>query len=162
MNSKQKKWPVQIINMSIADLKTHFKDFLDLFAENTRGHVTDQVIEDSYIKNKADETFDYLKKGQAILLGLFVNNKLAGFLWAYPRLFLEEQRLYINSLIIDKAYRGRQYGKALMDEIERIALEKNIYVIDVSTASFKTDAIRFYEKLGYKHERVQLRKGLTR
>ena len=91
-----------------------------------------------------------------------IKEKLIGFIWAYPRVFLEENRIYINALIIDKKYRGRGFGQMLVEEVEKYARENNIFVVDVSTASFKEEAINFYEKIGYVSERVQLRKSLKK
>ena len=147
--------------MDRSGLETHFAEFLALFAENTRGHVIDQVIEDRYILFKARELFDYLEKEKAVLFGAFDQNKLIGFLWAYPRVFLEESRIYINAMIIADQYRGKGIGKLLVSELEKYAEENNILAIDVQTASFKTDAIEFYHKLGFVHERVQMRKSLV-
>jgi ribosomal protein S18 acetylase RimI-like enzyme len=159
---KQKKVSPQleIRKMDHAELQEHFDDFLALFAENTRGHVIDQVIEDKYILFKARELFAYLDQGKAILLGAFAENKLVGFLWAYPRIFLEESRLYINAMIVADKYRGKGLGKMLVLQLEEYARENKIFAIDVQTASFKTEAIEFYRKLGFEHERVQMRKPL--
>lgn len=146
--------------MNYDDLSNHFDEFLSLFAENTRGHVINKEIEDQYILSKAKELLVYLNEKKAILLGLYSLDKLIGFLWAYPRVFFEEERLYINSLIVRDGYRGKSFGQQLLKELENIALEKKIAAIDVTTASFKTDTINFYEKNGFRHERVQLRKSI--
>ena len=151
---------LEIRKMNAYELHIYFQNFLSLFAENTRGHVIDQEIKDEYIEYKARELFSYLENNHAVLFGAFHNNVLIGFLWAYPRVFLEEKRMYINSLIISEKFRGSGCGRLLLDAIEKHALDHGIFAIDVTTASFKTDAIYFYEKNGYKHERVQLRKSL--
>jgi ribosomal protein S18 acetylase RimI-like enzyme len=151
---------MKIKRMKHDDLEKHFADFLLLFAENTRGHVQNQKIEDEYILFKAKELMDYLLQEKAILFGAFKCKKLIGFLWSYSRIFLEEKRMYINSLIINNNYRGEGYGKLLIEELEKYAIEKSIYAIDVTTASFKTDAIKFYGNIGFESERVQLKKTL--
>lgn len=153
---------MKIKRMSSDDLKEHFNDFLLLFAENTRGHVVDQKIEDDYILLKAKDLIGYLNQDTAVLFGNFIKEKLVGFIWAYPRVFLEENRIYINALIIDSKYRGKGFGQMLVQEVEKYAQTNNIFVVDVSTASFKEDAINFYEKIGYVSERVQLRKSLKK
>lgn len=152
---------MKMVRMDHDILKKHFNDFLALFAENTRGHVIDQIIEDDYILFKAGELFGYLKNEKAVLLGMFAGKKLIGFLWAYPRIFLEESRLYINAMIVSRKYRGQGIGKLLVAELEKYAKQNKIPAIDVQTASFKSDAIEFYRKLGFAHERVQMRKALT-
>lgn len=144
------------------ELKKHFADFVLLFAENTRGHVIDHKIEDVYILHKVKELIEYLAQEKAVLFGMFSHKKLVGFLWSYPRVFLEEKRMYINSLIISSKYRGKSYGQMLIKELEKYTVENNLFAIDVTTASFKTDAIEFYKKIGFKPERVQMRKALNK
>lgn len=146
-----------------SDLNEIFHSFYKLFLENTRGHAfPDQHISELYIKQKANELLDYLQNGTAIFFGAMENSDLAGFLWAYPRIFFEEKRIYINSLIVSEKYRGRGIGGQLADEFEKYALKHGFRIIDVATASFKTDAIRFYEKRGYVSERIQFRKVLKK
>jgi ribosomal protein S18 acetylase RimI-like enzyme len=162
MNKASRTAPgMNIVQMNRAELEKHFSDFLTLFAENTRGHVIDQVIGDEYILGKARELLPYLESAKAVLFGAFDQNKLIGFLWAYPRVFLEESRLYINAMIVAEQYRGQGIGKLLVLELEKYARREKIPAIDVQTASFKIDAIDFYRKLGFEHERVQMRKSIS-
>ena len=63
-------------------------------------------------------------------------------------------------MIIKDIYRGMGIGKKLMKELETIALKNNIYTIDVSTSTFKVEAINFYESLGFTSERIQFKKEL--
>jgi ribosomal protein S18 acetylase RimI-like enzyme len=151
---------IKINKMNRPGLEKHFDQFLALFAENTRGHVIDQVIEDGYILAKARELPAYLDEGKAVLFGAFAGDCLIGFLWAYPRVFLEESRIYINAMIVAAGHRGMGIGKLLVLELEKYAEENKIPALDVQTASFKADAIEFYRKLGFEHERVQMRKAL--
>jgi ribosomal protein S18 acetylase RimI-like enzyme len=152
----------QIVQMTSEDLRLNFDDFFMLFEENFRGHLIDEDISKDYILQKANELFPYLENQKALLFGTFFKNKLIGFLWAYYRMFLLEDRLYINALIINEKYRGKGLGKVLFSHLEEFASNNNVTAIDVSTASFKNEAIRFYEKMGFKHERVQLRKAVCR
>jgi ribosomal protein S18 acetylase RimI-like enzyme len=152
--------PVKVFIMNANDLRKNFEAFYDLFAENTRGHVIDQKIDEDYIRRKANEIYDYLESGKAILIGAFENDKLIGFLWAYQRIFLEECRIYINSLIISDTYRGKGIGKLLVNELEKKARALKIPAIDVSTATFKKNTIKFYTDIGFEPERIQLRKPL--
>jgi ribosomal protein S18 acetylase RimI-like enzyme len=151
---------IKIKLLTHTDLSLYFIDFYILFSENTRGHEIKREIPESYIKQKVNELFSFLKSDNAFLLGAVHEEVLIGFLWAYKRVFFEEQRIYINSMIINETHRGNNVGKSLMKELEKIALANNISVLDVSTASFKQEAIKFYESLGFKSERIQFRKEL--
>jgi len=153
-----KKYRIEMVDYT--QLNKFFNQFLELFAENTRGHEKKRAITDDYIKSKAEEILKYLETGRALLFSAFDDDKIIGFLWAYPRIFFDEQRIYINSMIIKSDYRGKGLGRLLISKLEEYAKQMNIFIIDVSTASFKTDAIKFYEDLGFESERVQLRKEL--
>lgn len=151
---------IEIKRFDKEDLECHFKMFLTLFAENTRGHEPEKIISDLYIETKANEIFKYFNERKVIFLGALCDKKLIGFLWAYKHVFIEEERIYINSFIIDEQYRGKKIGEKLLIELEHIAELDNIQVLDVSTATFKKEAIKFYERKGFEPERVQLRKPL--
>jgi GNAT superfamily N-acetyltransferase len=151
---------IDIKVLNAADLVLYYDDFFNLFSENTKGHEIERVIDDSYIELKAKEIFQYLESGSAFFVGAFSQNILIGFIWGYKRIFFEEKRIYINSMIINKIYRGKKIGSMLLNELERLALSNNIYVLDVATASFKNDAINFYLKHGFISERIQFRKKI--
>ncbi|XP_049851386.1 N-alpha-acetyltransferase 80-like [Schistocerca gregaria] len=57
----------------------------------------------------------------------------------------ELEGVLVESVIVDKNYRGKGYGKAIMMEAEHIAIEKRMSSIYLST--FKRE---FYKKLGYR------------
>ena len=53
----------------------------------------------------------------------------------------------VEYLCVDEAFRGRGYGKELLQKIEKTAEEKNLRQITVWTYSFQAPG--FYEKMGY-------------
>lgn len=161
MSKKNYDPNINFIQISLMDYIRIKEDFCKLFAENTRGHFKEDIISDSYIMTKCDELECYLDKNSAYVIGAFYCEKLIGFIWAHPKLFAEEKRMYIYSLIISNDFRGQKLGQALVVKIEEIALKIGIRVIDVSTAVFKTKAIDFYKKLGYDEERIYLIKKLN-
>ena len=57
--------------------------------------------------------------------------------------------LVIENLIVDQKYRRKGTGKALMNEIEKIATEQGCYQILLITHNDRTDAIAFYESLEF-------------
>lgn len=57
--------------------------------------------------------------------------------------------LLIEDLIVDHKYRRKGIGKALMTEIEKLALENDCYQILLITHNDRKDAIAFYESLGF-------------
>lgn len=55
---------------------------------------------------------------------------------------------YIDTLWVDKKYRGRNFGTRLLEEIELTAKSKGCYLIHLDTFDFQ--AKDFYEKHGYR------------
>lgn len=51
--------------------------------------------------------------------------------------------------------RGKNIGKALMNEVEKIGTEKNCYYIMFVSSIHRKNAHRFYESIGYSLDSVQ-------
>ena len=61
---------------------------------------------------------------------------------------ITEDSMYIGWLVVDEEYKGNGIGRNLMRKIEEKAKELNVYSINLGTVEFQ--AVKFYEKLGYK------------
>lgn len=57
--------------------------------------------------------------------------------------------LVLENMIVDKEYRNKGVGKALISELERIAKEKNCTQVILVTEENRPDACGFYESAGY-------------
>ena len=55
--------------------------------------------------------------------------------------------LYVSTVFVDEAYRGRGLGTKLLEEVERQARELGARLIRLDT--FDWQGVGFYEKLGY-------------
>lgn len=99
--------------------------------------------------------FDKFKKnGSHILLSAVEDNQLVGSVMGVicGELYGNcEDFLVIENMIVDKKYRSRGIGKALILELERKAGEKCSQIILV-TETDRIDAYRFYESVGYEPE----------
>lgn len=68
--------------------------------------------------------------------------------------------LYIDDLCVDKAYQGKGIGTALYNEILRYAKMRRCQSITLNVWSFNEGAIKFYESLGMKPQRIFMEKIL--
>ena len=59
----------------------------------------------------------------------------------------------ILGIVVDKNYRGKGYGKRLMEKIEEWAKENNCNGIRLTSNANRKAAHLFYEKIGYKSEK---------
>lgn len=57
------------------------------------------------------------------------------------------ESMYINLLAVDENYREQRIGSQLMAEIEKIAHERGMIQLTLTTKSYQ--ALGFYQKLGY-------------
>ncbi len=76
-------------------------------------------------------------------------NEIIGVLEA----FSSYSSIYINELWVDKAYRGKGYGKQLIAELERLYKNKGFNNINTVTCAFQ--APNFYKKCGFTAEFVR-------
>jgi GNAT superfamily N-acetyltransferase len=62
--------------------------------------------------------------------------------------FLGQRGIYLEDLFVRPAARGRGYGKALLIELARIAVERQAGRLEWAVLDWNAPAIAFYEKLG--------------
>lgn len=111
-------------------------------------------------EKKINEMIDHIANNTAICYGLFDNDLLVGYIWAYKNRFREENRIYVSEIRVIEKYRGKGYGKELIFCVEKEAREQKITAMYIHAEASNEEALRLYNKLGYEPERIQLRKGL--
>lgn len=112
-------------------------------------------------ENKIHELIEHIKTQTAICYGLFDNNTLVGYIWAYQHSFREELRVYINEIRILEDYRGKGFGAKLIKTVEKEAMNAGIKAVYIHAEATNHNAIRLYKRLGFEPERIQLRKGIV-
>jgi GNAT superfamily N-acetyltransferase len=78
------------------------------------------------------------------------DGKSAGFCLFFHNFstFLGRAGLYIEDLYVREAFRGTGTGKALLDEVVRLAAERNCGRVEWSVLDWNKPAIGFYKKIG--------------
>jgi ribosomal protein S18 acetylase RimI-like enzyme len=66
----------------------------------------------------------------------------------------------IENLCVDKGHRGQGIGKALMDEVQKIATRRHAKRLRLSALSHNDHAIRFYRANGYTDVEMVLEKSI--
>jgi GNAT superfamily N-acetyltransferase len=77
--------------------------------------------------------------GQTVGFALFFHNYST---------FRGRPGLYLEDLFIEPAYRGKGYGKALLLELARLAVQRGCHRVEWSVLNWNEPAIGFYKKLG--------------
>lgn len=79
------------------------------------------------------------------------------FTWQY-----DGEILVIQAFVIDNKYRGQGLGKLFIQEIEKMALNKNIknLFLDSGNRPERIDAHEFYKKIGFEVKSLGFKKNL--
>lgn len=111
-------------------------------------------------EQKIDGLIEHVSGGSAMVFGVFDNENLIGYIWAYEHPFREEVRIYVNEIHVDEVYRNRGVGKQLLSAVEKLARERGYGALYIHAEGNNDGAIRLYQHEGFNIERVQLRKEL--
>lgn len=83
----------------------------------------------------------------AIVIEDLTNNKIVGLALYYIRYSTwKGQRMYLEDIIITKEWRKKGLGRILMDELIKIAKQKEFTGINWQVLNWNKDAIEFYKK----------------
>ena len=74
----------------------------------------------------------------------------------------DHTELYIDDLCVDENCRGQHIGTAIYNEILRYAKMRRCHNVTLNVWSFNENAMRFYESLGMKPQRVFMETVLER
>jgi GNAT superfamily N-acetyltransferase len=67
----------------------------------------------------------------------------------------------ISMMVVDAGYRGRGIGAQLVRAAEEALAAQHCYMVEVTSRFSRTDAHRFYERLGYRQTSVRLARTLA-
>jgi ribosomal protein S18 acetylase RimI-like enzyme len=86
----------------------------------------------------------------------------AGHLWVSEQedLFSGERSLFVATIAVDARFRGRGFGRLLMQHAELVARERGLGSVVLGVVSDNAPAISLYESLGYATTRRSMRKRL--
>lgn len=101
---------------------------------------------------------NHLENDESIAFGAFEDEKIIGFVWAYPHQFREENRMYVNEIRVMEEYRGKGYGKKLLGFVEDKAKEMRVSAVYLHAEASNPESRKFYRCCGYEEERIQLRR----
>jgi len=153
--------------MEIAIKQLHENEFVsikdqlfNLQKENVQLSFPDKIVKAEYVQARIDSIYSFLQQDKAIVFLAMEGETVVGFIWCYPRFFYDEQRIFINSLIVLENYRSKNIGKKLVEKVENYAKDNAYDAVDVSAASFNHSGLKFYRNNGFSDERIQLVKRI--
>ena len=155
---------IEIRKATMKDAETLKSFWLNLAKEmfEIEGHVVPSV------KN-ADMWVSFvlegIKKGQAEVLVAQKGKEPMGFLYlTYPtseRYQTSASYAVIQDMYVKPAYRKKGIGTKLMEEVTNRIKKKGVKNVRLSVLSENANAVRFYEKFGFKVYRYGMRKEIS-
>jgi len=100
---------------------------------------TEEALMDSLFVHKQAEVILAFEGKKAVGFALFFHNYST---------FLGQANLYLEDLYVNESYRGLGYGKALLLEVAKIAVQRNCKRLDWSCLKWNQPSIDFYHSLG--------------
>ncbi len=98
------------------------------------------------------ETHLFGPKAVAECLLAFEDNTPIGFALFFHNYstFVSKPGIYLEDLFVDPTYRGKGYGKALLETLIQLAKDRDCGRVEWSVLDWNTSAISFYESMGAK------------
>lgn len=141
------------IEIKEATIKDIDKGLLKVFIEGYRYHqagrpdifanLSDEILKEDLIKN-----FEKLST-----LIICDNDTIVGYL-SYVIKERHTKKLDVDQLVIMEQYRGKGFGKKLMDKVKEIALKNNCGRVELNCWLFNENALSMYEHIGYERQRI--------
>jgi len=109
--------------------------------ENLENEVTatEEMLKEQLFESKYAEVVLAWLDNEAIGFALFFHNFST---------FLGKSGIYLEDLFVKEAYRGKGYGKNILQFLAKLTLERNCGRLEWWVLNWNKNAIEFYESLG--------------
>ncbi|MGB4660428.1 MAG: GNAT family N-acetyltransferase [Mobilitalea sp.] len=151
---------IEIRLITEADLIENREKIIDLLEENLKINFPTLNNLKNYAISGYEDMLCFSQDKTAILIGAFDRKTTIGFLWAYKRTLLGEDRIHLDHIVVDATIRAVGIGSRLLRVLEEIAIDKGILKIELMTTIENENTMRFYKSKGFSTTRVLLEKEL--
>lgn len=79
----------------------------------------------------------------------YVDNKLVGVGWIFPRQTYLRKQAVIEDVVVDQSQRGKGFGEVITLDLMRWAKENGIDTIELTSGSHRVPANELYKKVGF-------------
>lgn len=119
------------------------------------------------VKKYTDEQLSgILSDEKTPVFGAFEGGELLGYAFCILKtnegsnILTDIKTLYIDDLCVDEAHRGRHIGRSIYEYVCGFAKEAGCYNITLNVWSCNPSAVKFYESLGLKPQKIGMEKIL--
>ena len=135
-------------------LTVHHNGRPDIFKENCRKYTDEEIL--AIIKDEKTP----------VLIAADENDNVMGYAFCMfqqhlnSHILTDIKTLYIDDLCVDENIRGKHIGSSLYNAVLNFAREKGCYNVTLNVWSCNESAMRFYEKMGLKPQKIGMEKIL--
>lgn len=142
-----------INNLLFQVLKVHSDVRPDLFKAGTKKYTDSELL--AIIADDSRPIFVAEKQGRVLGYAFCVHQQLIG-----NNNMTDIKTLYIDDLCVDGDARNMHIGTALYEYVLKYAKENGCYNVTLNVWADNANAVKFYEKLGLKIQKIGMEKIL--
>ncbi len=127
--------------------RVHHEGRPDIFRNNAQKYGASQVL--AMLESSATPIFVAVEEDKVLGYGFCMYKQ-----YKNDPVIADHTELYIDDLCVDENHRGQHIGKAIYEEICRYAKMRKCYSVTLNVWSCNPTAMKFYESLGLKPQKV--------
>ncbi len=144
----------RILELLIQGDMVHHNGRPDLFKGPATKYGADELEE--IIKNDGTPVFVCVNEEGTVMGHAFCMHKQI----TDDRVLTDVRTLYIDDICVDEAFRGHGVGRALYDHVIEYARSLEFYNVTLNVWSCNPGAVKFYETMGLKPQKIGMEKLL--
>ena len=129
--------------------QVHHQGRPDIFRSNAQKYGASQVL--AMMDSSKTPIFVAVEDGKVLGYGFCIIKE-----HAMDPVIADHRELYIDDLCVEENCRGQHIGKAIYEAIVRYGKMRKCYNVTLNVWSCNTDAMKFYESLGLKPQKIGL------
>ena len=138
--------------------KVNIEDYLEVINLYTQLHdaekeFDDNLVEELIIDEEQEKRIKKkMKSRKEIFLVAELENKVVGLIDGFiiDDIFFKEKIAYLDHICVDKKFRNNEIGTKLIKEFQKQSQKKGAKFVKLNAFKKNTNAIKLYEKLGFK------------
>lgn len=151
---------MKIIELNLESFKYWKETISILFKEAVVVNFPYNQPDEVYYTESINKLMDYIEvKSATVFLGIS-DEKALGMVWCHPIQRFNKRRLHIASIAVLPEARKLGIGNALLERVERFAVQNGYAGIDLLVTAENLNAVGFYQNNGFETERLLMKKDL--
>lgn len=129
--------------------KVHHEGRPDIFRSNAQKYGASQIL--AMLDSSKNPIFVAVEEEKVLGYGFCMVKE-----YAHDPVIADHTELYIDDLCVDENHRGKKIGTAIYEAVLRYARLRKCYNVTLNVWSCNENAMKFYESLGLKPQKVGL------